>query len=125
MPRLRSPRDMVAGLMFMAFGAFGLWFQTYPVGTAARMGPGYLPTMLSYGMLILGGIIAGKALLIGGERIGRGLWRPIAVVLAAVVAFALLVERGGLASAALVTVAVAAFAAHTARPVEVAVLSVL
>ena len=52
--RLRNARDLLAGLLFLAFGlAFLLVAQNYPLGSARRMGPAYFPVVLS---LILIGV---------------------------------------------------------------------
>ena len=51
---IRNARDVLAGLLFMAFGAVALVMaQSYAIGTAARRGPGYFPRLL--GFLLLGG----------------------------------------------------------------------
>ena len=40
-------QDGLAGLMFIAFGVLGLWLgRGYGMGTAMRMGPGAVPTIL-------------------------------------------------------------------------------
>src|SRR5262244_82166 len=55
MHRLHINRNLVAGLMFAAVGAAGLWIAgDYPRGTALRMGPGYMPVMLCWGLVLLG-----------------------------------------------------------------------
>ncbi|MCX7312698.1 MAG: hypothetical protein NTV56_13475 [Alphaproteobacteria bacterium] len=39
--------DVLSGLLFVAIAAFGLWAsRNYPVGTALRMGTGYMPRLL-------------------------------------------------------------------------------
>ena len=48
MLRVKSPQDLGAGLVFMLIGVAGLYFGSdLAFGTAARMGPGYFPTLLS------------------------------------------------------------------------------
>ena len=65
--RLHINQDVVAGLMFIVFGAFFLFFgRNYPVGTTLRMGPGYLPQVLgwllvSIGLLIVAGLVFAMA----------------------------------------------------------------
>ena len=45
---VRSPKDLVAGLMFIAIGITAIVIASnYTLGTAARMGPGYFPRILS------------------------------------------------------------------------------
>ena len=43
---VKSKRDFYSGLLFVVVGAaFALGAQEYELGKAARMGPGYFPTM--------------------------------------------------------------------------------
>ena len=47
-------KDFLSGLMFIGFGLIALYFgQKLALGTPVRMGPGYVPRMLS---LILSGV---------------------------------------------------------------------
>jgi TctA family transporter len=51
-------QDCAAGLMFAAFGAGFTWKAfSYPLGTAGRMGPGYLPFWLGIMLVLLGAAI--------------------------------------------------------------------
>ncbi|OZI66712.1 tripartite tricarboxylate transporter permease [Bordetella genomosp. 11] len=51
-------QDCAAGLMFAAFGAGFAWKAlSYPLGTAGRMGPGYLPFWLGVMLVLLGAAI--------------------------------------------------------------------
>jgi hypothetical protein len=109
MHRLRLNRELVAGLMFAAFGAAGLWIASeYPRGSALRMGPGYMPVMLSWGLMLLGGIIAIKGMITAGATLTGWHLRPLILVLTAIVAFALLIEPAGLAIATVAIVLVGA-----------------
>jgi hypothetical protein len=109
MHRLRLNRDLVAGLMFVLWGAAGLWIASdYPRGTALRMGPGYMPMLLCWGLVILGGIIAIKGLLTTGVSLTAWHLRPLVLVLAAIIAFALLIEPAGLAIATVAIVVIGA-----------------
>ena len=43
-------KNVLAGLMFVAIAIFGLWVsRDYPIGTALRMGTGYVPRLLCWG----------------------------------------------------------------------------
>ena len=47
--------DVLSGLLFIAIAAIGLWAsRNYPVGTALRMGTGYMPRLLCWMLLGLG-----------------------------------------------------------------------
>lgn len=56
-------KDFLAGMFFMACGIFFLLVaqRTLPMGTAFRMGPGYVPVILSAALLLLGGIILARS----------------------------------------------------------------
>ncbi len=91
---IKSQKDFFAGLAFMGVGvAFAWGATTYKVGTAARMGPGYFPLMLGVLMAIIGVVITFKALVVeaeGGDKIGKWAWRPLFYIIAANVAFGVL-----------------------------------
>lgn len=107
MSRLLS-KDFLSGLMFIAFGLAALHFGAkLQMGTPVRMGPGYVPHMLAYILLGLGGIISVLALVNPGEQVEAPKWRPITLVTIGIACFAFLFERTGLIPAliALVTIA--------------------
>jgi hypothetical protein len=100
MLRVRKPRDFGAGAVFVAFGVVGLWFgRDYDLGTAAGMGPGYFPMLLSWLLIGMGLLVAGRSFAIEGPAIERVQWRSIAAVLASVGVLGLLIERWGAAIA--------------------------
>lgn len=103
-------KDFLSGVMFIAFGLAALYFgRNLAAGTTVRMGPGYVPHMLSYIMLVLGAIIAVIALYTGGERVEALKWRPITMVTIGIVAFALLFERTGMFPALVALVLIASW----------------
>ena len=52
---IRHPKDFFAGLLFIAFGIAAIAIgSNYPLGTAARMGPGYFPRILGILLIALG-----------------------------------------------------------------------
>jgi hypothetical protein len=107
--RVRSPQDLGAGLLFVAIGAAGLYFgQDLAFGSAARMGPGYFPILLSYLIIGVGLVLAVKALATDGPPIEAIHIRPLFAILAAILAFGILIDRIGLAlTTALLTVGAA------------------
>src|SRR5262247_1856310 len=51
-------KNVLAGLMFIAIAALGLWVsRDYPIGTALRMGTGYVPRLLCWILLGLGAVV--------------------------------------------------------------------
>lgn len=90
-------KDFLSGVMFIAFGLAALWFGRHlAMGTSVRMGPGYVPHMLAYIMMVLGLIIAVVALIWGGEPVEAPKWRPITMVTIGIFVFGALFERAGL-----------------------------
>jgi putative tricarboxylic transport membrane protein len=122
--RFRINQDFVSGLLFLGFGIAGLWFgRDYPMGSTLRMGPGYMPRLLCWGLVILGVVIALKAVITAGEKIERWHWRPLAIVSIAVLSFALLLEPGGLLVATLAIVVIGAIGGPQFRLVEALILA--
>jgi putative tricarboxylic transport membrane protein len=108
--RFLTAKDFVAGAMFLAFGALGLWLGAdYRMGTAARMGAGYMPRLLCWTLVVLGAVIALRGILAAHELIDRGRWKPIVFITAAIIAFALLIDGFGLLIAGAVLILVGAF----------------
>jgi hypothetical protein len=96
--------------MFIAFGLTALYFgRNLATGTTVRMGPGYVPHMLSYIMLVLGFIIAVLALIYGGEQVEAPKWRPITMVTIGIVVFALLFETTGMFPALVALILIASW----------------
>lgn len=97
---IKSQKDFFSGLMFTAAGvAFAVGAQSYTVGSAARMGPGYFPLMLGIILAILGLAIIVNSLVVqttDGDKVGHFVWKPIVFVLGANLAFGVLL--GGLPS---------------------------
>lgn len=113
MQRRQSIRDILSGLIFIAFGAaFGIAATGYQFGTALRMGPGYFPIVLAAVLAALGLAILVKGLAAGAEDGGLGVvaWRAVVLITAAVLFFGATVRGLGLAPALFVTVLVSALA---------------
>ena len=86
MPAIRHPKDFVAGLIFLAFGIAAIALSSgYPLGTAARMGPGYFPRILGILLVVLGAALTLRALRLHGSPIPSWKWRPTLVVITSVV----------------------------------------
>jgi len=124
MHRLHINRDLVAGLMFAAVGVAGLWIASdYPRGTALRMGPGYMPVMLCWGLVLLGGVIAIRGLIRSGASLTAWHLRPLVLVLVATLGFAVLIEPVGLALATVVIVLLGAAGGREFRFLEALALA--
>jgi len=122
--RIRSPRDFWAGIAFMASGgAFLAASRHFAMGTAADIGPGYFPAIVAALLALVGAGLAIGGLAVDGPRIEPMRWRPAIFVLGALVAFGLVIERGGMVLAIVALVLVAAAAGGRFRPLHSAILA--
>ena len=124
--RIQVNQDVLAGLMFMLFGAFFLYFgRNYPVGTTLRMGPGYLAMVLGWLLVAIGAFIGGKRALKEGDALTRWALRPLFLVSGAFIVFAQLIERVGLVATAVVCMVFAACGGQEFKWREQIILAVI
>jgi hypothetical protein len=85
-------KDLLSGLMFIAFGMMALYFgQKLALGTPVRMGPGYVPRMLSFILLSLGSVIVLATLFRTADRAEKErYWIPVAGLTAAAFVFSMI-----------------------------------
>lgn len=94
---MRSPRDVWAGLIYIAFGTAAVALaRGYGLGTAVRMGPGYFPTVLGGLLLVIGIAAVGRGLLRPGAPLAPLRLRGLLLIVAATVAFGALARGAGL-----------------------------
>jgi hypothetical protein len=123
MVRAFASKDFLAGSLFMAFGLLGLWLaRSLESGTAGAMEAGYFPRLVCGLLIALGAMLAGIALLRGGEPPERGLWRPFAFVTLACLAFALLLRPLGLVATLAITTVLARLAGEQVRLIPLLLL---
>jgi hypothetical protein len=116
---IRHPKDFLAGILFAAAGIAAIAIAAnYPLGTAARMGPGYFPRILGILLILLGAALALRALRIQGSALPGWRWRPILVVLGSVVLFGEVVTVVGLALSTIGLILLASMASSEFRPKE-------
>jgi len=91
-------KDFLSGLLYIGFGLAALYFGRHlAMGTAVRMGPGFVPHMLAFIMIGLGLIISVVAALVNkGEAAEAPRWKPITLVTIGIFVFAALFERTGM-----------------------------
>ncbi|MGH6771660.1 MAG: tripartite tricarboxylate transporter TctB family protein [Xanthobacteraceae bacterium] len=109
--RIRAQSDFWCGIFFLAVGvAFAVFAQDYRVGSAARMGPGYFPTLLGGLLALLGLSLALPAFVHEGEKFPRLHLRPLLAILVGIAVFALLLDPFGFLVAAAALVIIGGFA---------------
>jgi hypothetical protein len=130
--KVRNPQDFWCGLFFIALGVIAMYAsQSYPVGSALQMGPGYFPTWLGAIMIAFGVIIGGLSLTghaDAGQSLRRSDWafRPWIVLTATLVIYAVMMDGGaGFAPSLMALVIGCALAHKDVRWRETLLLSVL
>ena len=115
-----NAKDLASGVILIVIAVVGLWLNTdHAMGSARRMGPGYMPWLVFMLQLVLGAVVLAMALFNGPDPLEGWAWRELALVLLSMCVFALLLERGGLFLAIAATVAVSAVADRTQRTLGV------
>ena len=105
-------KDVVAGAIFFAFGlGFGIFSTAYPMGSAAQMGPGYYPLLLSGVLGLLGLITALAGWRKPAEQVVVVRPRALISVLAAPLLFAVTLRSLGFVPAVILTSLLATLAA--------------
>jgi hypothetical protein len=117
--KIKSERDFWSGLMFIGVGVgFAIGAMNYSMGPpcpaqapcatslyarfsqlSAHPGAGYFPLGLSILLALLGCIVLFKSLTIesaGGDPVGAFAWRPLLVIVFAIVVFGLMLEPLGM-----------------------------
>lgn len=116
---VRSRKDLYGGLLLVAFGVAAIVLgRDYPLGSAARMGPGYFPRMLGILLTVIGCVLILNSLRNEGSPIAPWKWRPTMVVLGSVVLFGAIVQYLGLALSTVVLIVMSSAASTEFRARE-------
>jgi hypothetical protein len=117
-------KDYLSGLMFIAFGLIALYFgQRLALGTPVRMGPGYVPRMLSLILLCLGSAIVLFALFRTADKSEKErFWLPLAGLSILVIALSAIPWGANLIGGMLTGLYKTGF---TAMPIPITVATVL
>jgi len=126
--QVRNSHDLWSGVMFMGFGLlFVILSRQYQLGTAAKMGPGYFPTVLGGIMAVLGLIIILGAFARSNPetKVGTIGFKEILLVVGAVATFAFLLAHVGMVLAIIAMTFVAASASHEFKVKETAINAIV
>jgi len=123
--KLRLTTDLLTGVLFAALGGFAsVYGSRYALGSAARMGAGYFPLLISSGLLVVGAVLIVRSFLGADDDALDAIgWRQLVLVLAGVLAFGLLIDRLGLLAAGILLVVAARVADREFGPLETALLA--
>ena len=118
----RDKKDFNAGILYICLGGFfALWatkndflgIAGYPMGSAVRMGPAYFPTVLGWMLAALGLIIFARSFFVhDADEPRKTNWRPLTLLLAAVVAFGILLDTGGMVIASFALMYISGLGGH-------------
>jgi uncharacterized membrane protein len=125
--KIRDQKNFWSGVMFIAFGLFFAgWAQHYDMGSAARMGPAFFPTMLGGIMFLLGVIILIEGLAVehADGKIEPFNFKALVLILGSVIAFGLLLRPAGLIVSLFVLIGVSAFGSHEFKLRDIILLSI-
>lgn len=123
---LLNNKDFFAGLLMVVIGGGAFYMALdYPFGSTLRMGPGYFPRVLA-GVLIAFGVFVLIRGLLSSEKIkGRWGWKPLAYIVAALVAFGFIMDRFGLIPALVAMFFISAAGGHEFKWIEVTILTIV
>jgi putative tricarboxylic transport membrane protein len=111
--RIKSPKNFWAGLMFIGFGLFFMiGAGNYEMGSAARMGPAYFPTILGGLLAVIGGSVLFQSFVVTGGSVAAIPLRLLFFITAALLLFGYLLKPIGLVPALALLVVFSAFAGH-------------
>ena len=117
-------KDALAGLLFLLIGALAVVVaRDYPIGSLARMGPGWFPTALGSILLLFGFYLMARGLR-SGEKVKEE-WggKPLALVTLSMALFAFIMSRFGLVPALVAMFFVSALGGREIRFTEVLILA--
>ncbi|MEJ5377325.1 MAG: tripartite tricarboxylate transporter TctB family protein [bacterium] len=112
--KIQHRKELFSGLLFIGFALAGLLLSLgYPMGTAARMGPGYFPFMVSLCLLGIGVVVCLRSLRRDSAQIQDAQaiqCRPLLLVLGTVFFFGLALRPLGLLLSSFLLVLVSSMA---------------
>ena len=122
--KVKSPKDFWTGLMFIGIGLFFvIGARSYELGTAARMGPAYFPTLLGGLIAVIGGAVFVKSFWVKGEKVASFPLRLLFLVTLALLLFGYLLQVIGLVLALGLLVVISAYAGHEFSLLEALLLA--
>lgn len=122
--RIRLSADLAAGLLFALLGLTTCYGASgYDLGTAARMGPGFMPMVIGGALTLFGTIVILQSMLQESEEIGSVELRPVLLVFLGVLLFAMVIDRAGFLLAIVGLVVLARLAGRERGLVEIALLA--
>jgi len=117
--------DLLTAVMFVGIGALGLWAgRDLTMGTAAAMGPGYLPRVVCSLLILVGIVVGGIGFFQTRKDIAPPQLRPLSIILLSVVGFAYIAEYYGFVAASVWLLIIGSLADRESKWREVILLTV-
>ena len=124
--KLSHPKDFWAGVMFFTIGLASLAVAfSYPLGTSARMGPGYFPRVLGGLLMALGAILSIRSFKLQGEPVSPFAWKATALVLVSIFVFGAIVNTVGLVAATFALIFISGYASKEFNIKESVISSII
>lgn len=123
--RVHDKPLFLSGLTFLAIGIVAIGIAArYPLGSAANMGPGYFPILLSVVLCGIGAVSVFRSLARGvDQEVASWPVAPALSVACGVFAFGLTVEHVGLVGASALLLLFVGYGQLRSRPLEYLLLS--
>lgn len=95
---IRGTKDFWAGLIYIFFGASAIIIaRDYAMGTAVKMGPAYLPSLLGGILIAVGAVSVARSFIVSGSPVGALAVKSLSLIVASVLLFGLVVKGLGMA----------------------------
>ena len=123
--RVRSPQDLLAGLVLVAVALFALWASAgLSQGRLGALGPGMMPRATAVLMGVVGVLVAVSALISPGPRLERWSLRGPFFVCLALIAFAVTIRWVGLLVAGPLVAIISSAASPETRIKEIVIFGI-
>ena len=123
--RVRSPQDLLAGLVLVAVTLFALWASAgLSQGRLGALGPGMMPRATAVLMGVIGVLVAVSALVSPGPRLERWSLRGPFFVCLALIAFAVTIRWVGLLVAGPLVAIISGAASPETRIKEIVIFGI-
>lgn len=121
-----SRKELASGGIFVAFGAyFAFESLNYEIGTALRMGPGFMPLLLGAALAVLGLAIAANGLRKPDREAAPPIpWRGIVLMSGTIIFFGATIRGLGFVPVVLVSAMATALSSRHNSPLFAAILAV-
>lgn len=122
----RDLPDILAGALMIGLGALGLWAgRDLRFGSAAMMGPGFLPDVICGMLIAIGAYVLIKAFSKAYEPIGESNIKPLIILVIAIAGFAFMAETLGFVVSTIWLLVIGSLADQESRWREIAISTLL